>query len=696
MNAKTTKSKRPVPALFPVLLLLSLVAGLTLAYIVRAEVKDRNGILALSEAKSQSQAELIGQRASSLIEMADLALISILAQLHAQPDNTALSTAPAIFRRQLLHLEQIRQIAMFDADGKLLSAQPALPPPEFDTRDLIVAHRDRWIDLEVQNQKGFILLSRRVDDTKGVFSGALLAVIDPGVFYSHFDDYKSADMDRVGLWDTTGRILALFPRIESPLDDAEGFDRIDQVPLFDSIDLQNDRGGGLRLIQNRNSMVAIYQLRAFPFFIGVARDKAALLAPWRINLRNELLFSGIMLLVAASLTLVARRQWQQRRNAENALLASRIQEELYREMFETNHAVKMLVDPADGAIVDANSTACAFYGYPKNQLVGMSIFQINTMPEPQIRQAIHEALHRKTPYFEFSHRLASGEIRAVEVYSGPLQYQQRLLLHSIVLDVTDRKRMEKVLVHAKKMESAAIVSGGIAHDFNNLLTIIQGYIELAQDVLKTGGARDAVEDLDRALDSTEKARKLVHKFLTIAAGASPRPQPVVLQTAIARATENLRAGSPRIHCELVGSDPVEVYADPDQVLHVFDNLLTNAAEAMPQGGPIEIETSVLHIDQSHPAHAVAGLSPGNYASVTFADHGKGIAKDRIAYIFDPYYSTKERGAEKGMGLGLTMAYAIMRQHKGWIDVQSEPGRGTRCIVYFPLSTSKPELFIKET
>ena len=606
--------------------------------------------------------------------------------------NTALSTTPGIFRRHLLHLEQIKQIAIFDAEGKLLSAQPALPPPEFDIRDLIVAHRDRWIDLEVQNQKGFILLSRRVDNSKGEFSGALLAVIDPGVFYSHFDDYKSADMDRVGLWDTTGRILALFPRIESPLDGTEGFDRIDQVPLFDSIDLKNDRRGGLRLIQNRNSMVAVYQLRAFPFFIGVACDKAALLAPWRINLRNELLFSGIMLLVAGGLTLVVRRQWQQRRNAENALLASRIQEELYREMFETNHAVKMLVDPADGAIVDANSTACAFYGYPKNQLVGMSIFQINTLPEPQIRQAIHEALHRKTPYFEFSHRLASGEIRAVEVYSGPLQYQQRLLLHSIVLDVTDRKRMEKVLVHAKKMESAAIVSGGIAHDFNNLLTIIQGYIELAQDVLKTGGARDAVEDLERALDSTEKARKLVHKFLTIAAGASTRPRPVVLQTVIARATENLRAGSPRIHCEHVGSAPVEVHADPDQVLHVFDNLLTNAAEAMPQGGPIEIETSVLHIDQSHPAHAVAGLSPGNYASVTFADHGKGIAKDRIAYIFDPYYSTKERGAEKGMGLGLTMAYAIMRQHKGWIDFQSEPGRGTRCIVYFPLSTSKPELF----
>ena len=290
-----------------------------------------------------------------------------------------------------------------------------------------------------------------------------------------------------------------------------------------------------------------------------------------------------------------------------------------------------------------------------------------------------------------------GEITEVEVLSpkdghtyivtnSPIFHQDGSISKmTIYRDITQRKRMEKELLMAKKIEAAGIFAGGIAHDYNNLLFIILGNIlMLKKDIPKSS---EPCKLLQIAEDAAQKAAKLTKRLLVFTHGES-----LALEGhAIDGMLKDIICGMDveKKYCiELQLSDELQmVYVDVSLISIVMINIITNAKEAMEDGGRIIITAANIRLD-TNSEQVVSALidNSGNYVCITVSDNGSGIDKEILPKIFDPYFSTKQRGAKKGLGLGLSTSYSIIRKHSGAILVESEKGVGTTVSIYLPANS----------
>jgi len=188
-----------------------------------------------------------------------------------------------------------------------------------------------------------------------------------------------------------------------------------------------------------------------------------------------------------------------------------------------------------------------------------------------------------------------------------------------------------------------------------------------------------LDSLKDAEDACERVAGLTRKLRELTRECRPVKEPVDIRGAVEEVAETLFA-DPDICCSLTTADdlfPVE--ADPRQIRQVFTAILSNAREAMPGGGTIEIDIRNAVID----CRTGKSPAPGSYLVVSIKDHGKGIPEGDLDKVFDPYYSTKNTYNQKGMGLGLTMCHAIIKRHNGHIRIESQPGQGTTVFVYLP-------------
>jgi len=246
----------------------------------------------------------------------------------------------------------------------------------------------------------------------------------------------------------------------------------------------------------------------------------------------------------------------------------------------------------------------------------------------------------------------------------------------VVRDLSEYRRMEEKLINVKNLESIAALSGGIAHDYNNLLTVIMGNISLAQASLDPD--QDIYGLLEEAQKASEVARDLTEKLITFSRGGVPNKEVVSVAPLIQVAAEFTLSGS-NLQCEYDIAKhiwPVEV--DKKQISHVIYHLVMNAREAMPRGGMIRIMAE----NFEHRDHSLM-LGPGHYVKLSVCDQGPGIPAPITEKIFDPYFSTKERGEQKGLGLGLSICYSIVHRHRGLIDLSTQPGEGTCFHIYLP-------------
>jgi len=262
-----------------------------------------------------------------------------------------------------------------------------------------------------------------------------------------------------------------------------------------------------------------------------------------------------------------------------------------------------------------------------------------------------------------------------------------------ISDVTLRKKLEARLAQKRKMETIATLSGGIAHDYNNLLSAILGNIELLRDDM--GMNSQAAHLLDELEKASFKARDLTRKFMILAKGEKPVRKIVSLEKLIADAVENSPRHSKTRFEINVDEDLRSVNLNSAQMQSAFENIFMNAAEAMPRGGVITIKAeNFLAGNENDTEHL--SLADGEYVKVSVEDEGVGIPKDTLARIFDPYFSTKEMGHEKGMGLGLATTQAIVLKHDGHIEVNSRPGEGTRVTIYLPAQKQEKKFQGPET
>ena len=250
---------------------------------------------------------------------------------------------------------------------------------------------------------------------------------------------------------------------------------------------------------------------------------------------------------------------------------------------------------------------------------------------------------------------------------------------AVARDVTERRRLDEENLILSKLESTGILAGGIAHDFNNLLSGLM----LSLEMIKLNGPLNAEQENYRheAMAAAHAAHTLTERLIAFANGGGSVRKPTELAPLLRQSLElALRGSHVRGECD-VAADLWPAEIDADQIAQVIRNLALNASEAMPHGGRVQLRAENAVLTAPNPLEIPAG----NYVRIDLTDAGAGIAPELLPKIFDPYFSTKRRGTQKGMGLGLTICHTVVERHGGALTVSSQPGQGTTVQCHLPAS-----------
>jgi PAS domain S-box-containing protein len=338
-----------------------------------------------------------------------------------------------------------------------------------------------------------------------------------------------------------------------------------------------------------------------------------------------------------------------------------------------------------GNIVLMNKVAEELTGWLEKESIGKSLKDVFHIINEKTRQPCENPVERvmetKGVVGLANHTMLiskDGTERILADSGAPIRNQQGEISGVVLVfrDVTEQKKLEKELQKVEKLESVGILAGGIAHDFNNILTGILGNISLAKMELHPDEA-NVIERLTDAEKACLQAKDLTQQLLTFSKGGAPVKKFASMPKLIKEAASFVLRGS-NVGCEFsISHDLWPVEVDEGQISQVINNLIINADQAMPEGGVIKVRAENVLAEET----GSLGLKPGKYIKLSIQDRGIGISEKNLSKIFDPYFSTKQ----KGSGLGLATAYSIIKNHDGDIRVESELGIGTTFYIYLPAS-----------
>jgi len=368
-----------------------------------------------------------------------------------------------------------------------------------------------------------------------------------------------------------------------------------------------------------------------------------------------------------------------RKHTEEAL---RISEEKYSKVFHAAPAGISISSLEEGRFLDVNEAFERIHGYRHDEIVGRSSSDISLWVDPREREHIVDLLKRNEPAknLEIHVRAKNGGLRTLR-YSGQLiEIAGVSCILSTVEDITDQKRLESQLQQAQKLEAVGRLAGGIAHDFNNMLTVILGRAEMASGELAP--ANPLFEDIREIRRAAERSGELTRELLTFARKQDVAPRPLNLNQVISERLGMLR--------RLIGENvalqwnPAPglwlVKMDPVQIDRILVNLSVNARDAIGDVGTLTVSTENKLRERVLP-QPEAGGRPREWVLLTVTDTGTGMSEETMAHIFEPFFTTKETG--KGTGMGLATVYGTVEHSGGWIEVQSELGKGTTFRIYLP-------------
>lgn len=364
--------------------------------------------------------------------------------------------------------------------------------------------------------------------------------------------------------------------------------------------------------------------------------------------------------------------------------AMRESEEKYRQIFSKERDAIMLIDTATYRFLDVNDSTQALFSRSAAELYEMTLTEVSAEPE-ETKESIAQCVRDGSLWVPIRWYLKPDGTRfPVEISAGVFTWKGRTVMCSILRDISQRIKTEEELLRASRIEATALLAGGIAHDFNNLLSIILGNIKLVQ--MDLGSENPRLKPLLEAEQAVVRATQLTQKFLTFASGGAPRKRRVPVESLVSDTVQLALSGSDiGIHMELPdGLLPVEV--DPKQMSEVVFNITVNAREAMPNGGTLLVTAENADLPASDLEPAQTQGTSNRYVRIAFQDSGTGISREDLPKIFDPYFSTKQRGTQKGMGLGLSVVHSIVKRHGGHLSVRSEPGQGTTIEILLPAAT----------
>lgn len=386
----------------------------------------------------------------------------------------------------------------------------------------------------------------------------------------------------------------------------------------------------------------------------------------------------------------------ERKLTEKALKES---EARYRLVHNTAFDGIIIANSQD-RIIDCNDSAARIFGYARGEIIGMPVSTI--VPE-KYREAHRKGLKRfletgeskvQGQIVELEGIKKSGEIFPLELALNNFTLGGVVHFTAMIRDITERKKTEREreliqarLSQSQKMEAIGRFAGGIAHDFNNILTAIRGNAELAIEEMSKDDP--LYPKVDGIVTSVMLASKLTRQLLLFSRGQPFELVPLDINKVISDLLlmiSRLIGEEITISTELA-PDAWTIEADEGNVEQVIMNLAVNAKDAMPSGGKLMIKTENIVIDEKR-AESIPGARPGETVRLTVADTGVGMSRELVSRIFEPFFTTKEAG--KGTGFGLAVVYSIVKQHNGWISVESAPGKGTTFRIYFPVMSRRRE------
>ncbi|MGD8301632.1 MAG: ATP-binding protein, partial [Desulfobacterales bacterium] len=366
--------------------------------------------------------------------------------------------------------------------------------------------------------------------------------------------------------------------------------------------------------------------------------------------------------------------------------------ELEQRLIENEEKFRLLMELAtdgvlvvqDGKIKEVNYYLAKMCGYAIDEVLDTDLASFFHPDDIETIEKIYEkplkddsalAVH------ELTLMCKNGQRVEAEVIAGRFIFQNKPSNLLVVRDISERNRTERELVKARQLESIAALSGGIAHDYNNLLTAIIGNITLAQTYLDPDDKVFLL--LNQALAASQTAKDLTQKLITFSKGGAPDKKVADVAKLVKNTSEFTLSGS-NLKCEYQFAEnllPVEV--DSRQVGQAIHNVIMNAREAMPQGGPLTVSVQNIKNDDDVPS-----LKNGKYVKISVTDRGNGIPKKNLDRIFNPYFSTKQLGDKKGTGLGLSICHSIIKKHGGNVTVESTYNKGATFHLYLPCAKGK--------
>lgn len=368
---------------------------------------------------------------------------------------------------------------------------------------------------------------------------------------------------------------------------------------------------------------------------------------------------------------------------ENLLLAEKEKQQLLDELNSIINSMPSMLIGADvaGKVTFWNTKAQEHLGLSKEEALGRTVGEVMAEFKEELTP-LKKSIQSQTYY---SHSFAITKDGTTDKHFHITFYPLSASTQSAVIridDITDRVMMEESLMQSRKMESLGTLAGGIAHDFNNILSAIYGYSELIRNKLEPGDS--SLEMHTQLIMAADRAKDLVQQILLFSRQAEHKKRPIEPHLIIKETIKLLRSSIPTTIeiKQKIPRDCGSILASPTQLHQIIMNLCTNGYHAMrEQGGVLSVTLSTITLSTNDISTMKTDVSPGNYVQLEVSDTGHGMDQKTLAKVFDPFFTTKNVG--EGTGLGLSVVHGIVKSCEGFIDIQSEPGKGTTITLVFP-------------
>ena len=386
------------------------------------------------------------------------------------------------------------------------------------------------------------------------------------------------------------------------------------------------------------------------------------------------------------------RQIEERTRIQEALRGS---EERFSKAFRSAPIPLAILRSDDRRFVDANPAFANMLAKSREEIVDETDLDLQLWSECPESDALRQSPSNRVRNQRCKIRGCNGRVHETMCSAEPIVLDGEACSLLIVEDLTDLLELEGQLRQAQKMESIGLLAAGVAHEFNNILTVIQGNVSLLQ--MNEEDFEDAQRAYEQIFEASKRAATLTSELLAFSRKRALQRRPVDL-SALVHTCENmlgkLLGESYKLDLQCAESLPL-TQADENCLVQVLMNLVANARDATPVGERICVSTSQVELDDKQ-ASAFPEASPGTFVTLSVQDSGSGMDATVLSKIFDPFFTTKEQG--RGTGLGLSVVLGIVKQHKGWVNVESRVNTGTTFTMFLPVATdpSEPEIPVDTT